>query len=405
MISPIPMPDFPVQIIRKLNHAGFEAYAVGGCVRDVLLGKMPLDWDITTSALPQEVCRVFSDCRVIETGIRHGTVTVVINRQAAEITTYRVDGGYADSRHPDNVTFTPSLIEDLKRRDFTVNAMVWHPDTGITDQVGGIDDLNNRVLRCVGDPDRRFTEDALRILRALRFSSVYDLTPEPATDAALRRCREGLKRVSAERIQSELFRLICGDHADRVLTDYPEVFAVILPEIGRKIDVKGSAFTESALRTAPPTLPCRLAILLGRCPDQAETVLRRLKADNETIATVTTLLQANTLPLSTDPIILTHALHNLGEKRLRLLLAVKQAESPEEADWEAINKALNRLLEGNPCYSTEQLQIGGKQLLALGFHGPAVGKGLNELLQQVMDGKISNDAAILQEVAATLPKE
>ncbi len=405
MISPVPMPDLPAEIIRKLNKAGFEAYAVGGCVRDVLLGKTPLDWDITTSALPQEVERVFSDCQVIKTGIRHGTVTVVIDRKPIEITTYRVDGGYADSRHPDEVTFTPSLIEDLKRRDFTINAMVWHPDTGISDHVGGMEDLKNRVLRCVGDPDRRFSEDALRILRALRFSAVYGLTPELTTDAALHRCREGLKHVSAERIQNELFRLICGDTADRVLTDYPDVFAVILPEIGGYAGVKEWNFAFKSLRDAPAILPCRLAILLRKCPDQAEDVLRRLKANNETIATVTALLQADSLPLAADPVTLTHALHHLGEERLRLLLEVKRAENPTGEDWEAINTALDRLLERNPCYTVEQLQITGKELLALGFHGPAIGHGLNQLLQQVMDDKIPNDAAILQEVAATLPKE
>ncbi len=404
MTAPTPMPVIPKKIIRKLNDAGFEAYAVGGCVRDVLLGRTPLDFDITTSALPEEVRRVFADCHVIDTGIQHGTVTVVTDSKPVEITTYRVDGGYTDSRHPDAVAFTPSLLEDLKRRDFTVNAMVWHPDTGIADHVGGIEDLNSRVLRCVGDPDRRLTEDALRILRALRFAAVYQLRPEVQTADAMRRHRKGLLNISAERIQSELFRLLCGCDAAAILEAHRDIFAVILPEIFEDLDEKAIAFTLKSLALTPPTLPCRLAILLQHHQQEAVSILRRLKTDNDTLYTVKALLDADSLPLSDDPVTLKRALHRLGEFRLRLFLSVQKARAQDANRLTAVEDALDRLLKENPCYSLEQLQISGNDLLALGFSGPAVGKAIDTLLQRVMEETAPNDRVALTEIAKSLPR-
>ena len=209
-------------VLCALRAAGYEAYVVGGCVRDSLLGRRPGDWDVTTSALPEETKAVFSGAPVIGTGVRHGTVAVLVGGEPVEITTYRVDGPYSDGRRPDSVAFTRSLREDLARRDFTVNAMAWSPETGLVDPFGGADDLRGKSIRCVGDPARRFQEDALRILRALRFSSSLGFSIEPETAAALRADRARLGKVSAERIAAELVKLVCGAGAPRVLREFPE---------------------------------------------------------------------------------------------------------------------------------------------------------------------------------------
>lgn len=405
MQAPIPMPAFPRRLIEQLNDAGFEAWAVGGCVRDVLLGKTPLDWDITTNAVPEEIRRIFAAHRVIETGIQHGTVTVLIDGQAAEITTYRMDSGYADSRHPDTVTFTPSLSEDLKRRDFTVNALVWHPHSGIADYVGGIEDLQHRILRCVGDPDRRLTEDALRILRALRFAAVYSLTPETATDAAIRRHRDALRLISVERIRTELFRLLCGSDAAEILAAYSEVFAVPLPEVFSDPETPAFSLTLRMLAAASPVLPCRLAILLQHHPAETPAILRRLKTDNDTIRQVTALLDAKDLPLSTDPVTLKHALRRLGEPTLRLLLSVRAAEIAAPlsgAHTDAVYDALEQLLTEDPCYSLDRLQINGHDLQRLGFHGRAIGAALENLLNAVIEETVDNDPAALEKRALSM---
>ena len=227
----INIPDNISIVLDKLHNAGYEAYLAGGCVRDGLMGREPSDYDITTNALPRQTAACFEDFTVIETGIKHGTVTVVSGGENVEITTYRIDGGYSDARHPDRVSFTRNLHEDLSRRDFTVNALAYHPVRGLRDDFGGLDDLENGVLRCVGDPERRFREDALRMLRALRFSAVLGFSIEAAADAALRALRENLSAVSAERLWNELIRLLCGRQVTRVLLAYPEILAQFIPEI------------------------------------------------------------------------------------------------------------------------------------------------------------------------------
>ncbi|MBQ8063719.1 MAG: tRNA nucleotidyltransferase, partial [Clostridia bacterium] len=222
----------PVETALSLLEAGgFEAYVVGGCTRDSLLGTVPEDWDITTSALPEQTLEVFRDYRTIETGLQHGTVTVRIDKTNLEITTYRVDGKYEDSRHPDAVTFTRSLSEDLARRDFTMNAIAYSPTRGWKDLYGGAEDIEDRLIRCVGDPETRFTEDALRVLRALRFSSVLGFEIEGKTADAIHALKDRINFVAYERIAVELLKLLCGKNVYRVLQDYRDVFAVILPEM------------------------------------------------------------------------------------------------------------------------------------------------------------------------------
>ena len=226
--------DMPKNVdtaINLLQSAGFEAYAVGGCVRDSLLGKIPNDWDITTSAKPEDMKSVFADFHCIDTGIKHGTVTVVIDGEPLEITTFRLDGEYEDNRHPKSVTFTSNLSADLGRRDFTVNAMAYSKKTGTVDLFGGQNDLKNKIIRCVGDPDRRFNEDALRILRALRFASALDFEIEEKTAQSLLKNRALLGNISEERIAKELLKLVCGKGAKRILTDFAPVLFEILPEL------------------------------------------------------------------------------------------------------------------------------------------------------------------------------
>ncbi|MBP1758855.1 MAG: hypothetical protein H6Q61_1104, partial [Firmicutes bacterium] len=217
--------------LEKLDEAGYEAYLVGGCVRDFLTGKTPHDYDLATNARPEEVKEVFSFCRVINTGIRHGTVTVVLEGLPIQVTTYRREGTYSDSRRPDSVEFVGSLEEDLGRRDFTINAMAWNPQRGLVDLFGGRRDIDQGIIRCVGDPDIRFQEDALRMLRALRFASNLRFALEPDTEEALYRRKEGILQVASERITTELNQMICGQAAGAVLLQYVEILAVAIPEL------------------------------------------------------------------------------------------------------------------------------------------------------------------------------
>ena len=367
-----PMPAVPRGAIARLNAAGYEAFAVGGCVRDTLLGLTPKDWDIATAALPQEAERVFADCRVVETGLQHGTVTVLFGGQPLEITTYRVDGTYADGRHPDGVTFTRSLPEDLKRRDFTVNAMAWHPESGLFDPFDGKTDLRNGILRCVGDAPRRFQEDALRILRALRFAATYGFVIEKDTADAVHALADRLHMVSAERVREELFKLICGRWAFRVLREFPDVLPF---ENG------------AALETAPDDFCCRLA-LLRVTADR----LRALKTDTATVRRTERLSAGLLLPLSCERLTLLQALGLLGERDLRMILSVRGC-------GEEIWAALAALLAEDPCYTLRQLAVNGNDLTAMGLCGAAVGGMLQKLLLAVMRGDCPNERAALLRLA------
>ena len=232
----IKIPEYALRAVRVLESAGFSAYFVGGCVRDSLLGNPPADWDIATNALPEQVKAAFRGYTVVDTGLKHGTVTVVSDYHNLEITTYRIDGDYSDSRRPDSVIFTADLHEDLKRRDFTVNAMAYHPEQGLVDDWGGKRDLKEKVLRCVGDPEQRFKEDALRILRGLRFAAVLGFSIEPKTETALRQKRGLLSNISGERIREELVKLLFGENVQQVLLTYRSILGEVLPEIRPAFD-------------------------------------------------------------------------------------------------------------------------------------------------------------------------
>lgn len=385
------MPAAPAAVIARLEQAGFAAHAVGGCVRDTLLGLSPTDWDITTAALPVQIKSVFADCRVIETGIQHGTVTVLFDGVPFEITTYRLDGDYRDNRHPDAVTFTASLYEDVKRRDFTVNAMVWHPADGIGDFFNGKADLDNKLLRTVGDPTKRFSEDALRILRLLRFSATYGLQAEAETKQAACALADRLTAVSAERIYAELQKTLCGDFVANVLCDFADVWRVILPEV--------LVASKSALQSLPKDPIFRWAFLLQDAP--AETVLRRLKADNNTIRTVHTLTNGLSLSPVTASAPLKQLLREYGEENLSRIITLQKV-CGDTSLWEETQTALAALLATNPCYQLKNLQINGDTLRDAGLTGETIGRTLETLLDAVIQEECDNTPDALLAFAKTL---
>lgn len=426
--------------IGLLNAAGYEAWAVGGCVRDSVLGKEPHDWDMTTSALPAETMAVFADYPVIETGLKHGTVTVLVDGEPLEITTYRVDGSYSDGRRPDSVSFTRSLEADMARRDFTINAMAAHPEKGIVDCFGGLEDLQNGVIRCVGDPDRRFSEDALRILRAMRFSAVLGFPIEEKTADALVRIRENLRHVAMERIFSELKRMLCGKDAGRILRHFPQVLWVFLPELepmhgfeqhnpNHLYDVW--EHTVRSVEAAPADEVLRLAMLLHdigkpacftqdekgvghfyghpmKSCDLAADILGRLRVDNDTRERVLTLVEHHDANIPVKPAAVRRWLGKLGEKGFFDLLAVKRADNlaqnlayrncqSELDDLAALAKEV--LAEGQ-CFTLRSLVVGGRDLMELGFKpGPAMGDVLNTLLEKVVEEECPNEKAALLALA------
>lgn len=389
----IHLPDAVAHAITLLNGTGYEAFAVGGCVRDSLLGKIPTDWDITTSATPDEMKAVFADYRTIETGLKHGTLTVLMENTPLEITTYRIDGDYSDGRHPDAVMFTRSLAEDLCRRDFTINAMAYHPDIGLIDYYDGQADLECGVIRCVGNPNRRFAEDALRILRALRFASVLGFSIDGDTASALSALAPTLSLVASERIWVELTKLLCGQDAAVIVEEYSQVLRGVIPELKRPVDTEQLSVT--------PNTPCaRLVALFSAFEvsvDTAESILRRLRADSHTIDCVKKLLQYRGLPMNSDADLL-HLLNRFDEELIFDYLALNGATGF------TIDRT-RQLLQEHACYKVSMLSINGSDVIRLGFPvGPMIGSVLNELLAAVMDGRCQNSVEDLLCYAKMLKK-
>lgn len=427
---------FPAPVLAALTaleEAGYEAYLVGGCVRDLLRGKEPNDYDLTTNALPEAVAKVFSHCRVIETGIRHGTVTVLLSGMSLEITTYRVDGSYSDGRHPDQVTFTPQLTEDLARRDFTVNAMACDRFGRICDPFGGQADLAAGILRCVGEPSRRFAEDALRILRALRFSAVLGYTIHPRTAEAAEALASTLSVVSAERVFAEMTKLLCGSHVREVLCRYPRILGVWIPELLPCVGLDQEnphhcydllTHTAVAVEQVPAEPILRWAAFLhdfGKAATKtwdaqgvghyyghaeqsalyADAILRRLKTDTATRERVVLLIRHHDAPIENTEAILRRRLSRLGEEAFFQLLALKQgdnlAQAPEYrtriqmlGELEVAARAL--LQAENSCFTLRELAVTGKELLAMGVpQGKELGALLHRLLEAVLDGTLVNE--------------
>lgn len=353
-------PSAVTTALNRLSDAGFESYPVGGCVRDFLRGVTPFDFDITTSALPTQVKDLFFDFQVIETGLKHGTVTVLIDEIPLEITTFRTDLGYSDGRHPDKVAFAASLREDLARRDFTINALAWGAD-GVIDYYGGTDDLSAKTIRCVGDAKTRFTEDALRILRGLRFASTLDFHIEDETARAMLTCAHLLSRVSTERVCEELSRLVCGAAAERVVRAFYPVFRAVLPNLSTDF---------SRLSALPPDKCLRLAAFLGNTDS-----LSHLKLSAHDTRLIKTLLTAD------PPVLLT-----------RYAALACKARYKEHAQAVCAYHGVTNLEElcGDGIWEVSQLAIGGGALTARGYHGKAVGDALSKLLLRVMRGELEN---------------
>lgn len=434
------VPPQALTALSRLRAAGYQAYLVGGCVRDALRGVAPTDFDLTTSARPEETEAVFAGERLIETGLRHGTVTVLLEGLPLEITTFRVDGTYSDARRPDAVRFTPSLTEDLARRDFTVNAMAWSPETGVVDPFGGQADLAAGLIRCVGDPERRFTEDALRILRALRFSATLDFALDGRTAEALRRLAPRLEKVSAERSFSELCKLICGPGAKRVLLDFPEVLGVPVPEMlpMRGFDQRNRhhcydllTHTAVALAATPPRVELRLAAwfhdlgkpavfrldehgeghFLGhpaRSAAMTEEILTRLRASRALREYVTELVRLHDRQIEETETAVRRALSQLGEQLFFDLLLLKRADNlaqaPEYRDrqrsYDRIEALARDINAKDACLSLRDLAVNGRDLLDLGYSpGPALGETLQELLDLVLRGELPNEKDALLRYA------
>ncbi|MEG1677217.1 MAG: HD domain-containing protein [Clostridia bacterium] len=440
----IDIPKDAFTLIQRLQSAGYQAYAVGGCVRDALLQKLPNDWDICTSAKPDEMKLVFSDCRVIETGLKHGTLTVFMGDAPYEITTFRMEGEYSDHRHPDHCVFIDSLEEDLSRRDFTINAMAYSPALGLIDPFHGWRDLLSLTIRCVGQPACRFREDPLRILRALRFSAVLGFTIEAETAAIVHAYRHSLALVSVERIAIELKKLLLGANAAAVLSQYADVFCEFIPEIKPCIgfhqhnrchqqDVWGH--TIGAIHASGPNLLVRLALLfhdLGK-PEAftldalgnghfyahaqfseaiAQTALKRLKLDNDTIQTVAALVRFHDNEIAPNHRCIRKLLSQIGEQHLRLLLKVQQADRRAHAEpfnqsdsTPQLTALLDEVIAQGQCFQLQDLKMNGEDIIALGVpQGKQVGMILHALFEKVLSGELPNDPDTLLAAAKALMK-
>lgn len=430
------IPEQVNKALLMLSKEGHGAYMVGGCVRDSLLGKTPGDWDITTSALPEETKRVFSGCRQADTGIRHGTVLVVLDGMPLEVTTYRVEGGYSDRRHPDTVHFTKRLQEDLGRRDFTINAMAYHPQGGLVDFFGGQMDLKAGLVRCVGDPSVRFQEDALRILRALRFASVLDFSLDRQTAEALLENRRLLQNVAAQRISSEFLKLLCGPGAGRVLREYAPVIGEVIPELSALVEFGRNSRDPSydvyehsvrAVDWIEPAPVLRLAALLHdvakpHCyrlgadgmghfyghsslgAQMAREILIRLRFDHKTVNRVVALVLHHDEAIGGSAKSVKRWLNKLGEETLRQLLQCKKADILAQATdrferveaVEQIQKQLEGILREQQCFSLKGLAVKGGDLLEAGMRpGRQLGQTLCALLEAVVSEECPNDRAAL----------
>ena len=434
------LPEDVKYIIARLNDGGHEAYAVGGCVRDALLRREPNDWDITTDAEPEEMKRCFGGHRLIETGLKHGTLTVMLRGKGYEVTTYRVDGEYSDHRRPDSVRFVKELKEDLARRDFTVNAMATKDGETIVDLFGGQDDLKRGVIRCVGEAEQRFNEDALRILRALRFASTYDFEIDEKTAEAALKLRDTLKNVSEERIYIELKKLLCGKGAERVLLRLPQVIYAFLPELAAMHDFPQNnphhaydvwTHTVKALANAPAEPVYRLAMLFhdsGKpaahtvgedgidhfklhqliSADIAEACLTRLKSDTATLRKVLFLVREHDLRIPATEKAVKKQMIRLGREEFMSLLPVfrtdllaqNPAMIPEKAAHiDELEDIARQLIEEDACLKISQLAVNGNDLKTVGITGKATGEMLKALLNEVALSGAKNERESLLALA------
>ena len=438
----ITIPENVEIIIKRLIKGGYSAYVVGGCVRDSIMGAAPHDWDICTSAMPEETLNTLGSHNVIDSGLKHGTVTVNFGGSLFEITTFRTDGVYLDNRRPESVTFVRSLKEDLSRRDFTINAIAYNHTDGICDYFGGMEDIRNKIIRCVGNPDKRFNEDALRILRALRFASKLGFEIEKYTSEAVHKNAGLLRNISAERIASELIRILNGEYVEKILTDYSDVIAVVIPEIIPMIgfeqrnphhiyDVWGH--TVKVIAHSPHGKILRLAALfhdIGK-PEcytidekgtghfhghpkisaaMAEKIMYRLKLDKKTISDVIVLIEYHDKRPPAEPKNVRRLLSKIGTENFKRLMELKKADAKGQ-NPDLLNQKLDYIAElericeeetaDGKQFTIKSLQINGNDLMRLGIkEGRQIGLILKYLLSLVIDGAVENEYHALVKEAA-----
>ena len=431
------LPEKAKTVFEYLENAGYECYLVGGCVRDMLMGKAPHDVDITTNATPDETKDVFRDFHTLDIGIKHGTITVIIEGEPVEITTYRKESAYSDGRHPDSVSFTRNIEDDLSRRDFTVNAIAYNPKSGIVDPFDGQADIKHKTLRCVGTPTERFTEDSLRILRGLRFASALGFTIDKDTTDAMHNCKELISIVSPERIYVEITKLLCGKSAGKILALYSDILTVALPEIK---DMKGFeqhnfhhiydvlGHTAKVVDAVYPAVHLRLSALFHDCgkPDcfslddkgighfyshasisakKANDALLRLRCDTATREKVVKLVKIHDTPIEPDVKVIRKKLQKYGEEIFFDLIKLQRADnmglSPEylyrQQTYDKLEEIAKQIIEENQCFSLKDLAVNGRDMMSLGLKGKDIGTALDELLKAVMDEKCDNDKVSLIE--------
>lgn len=440
----INMPDDAKLIIDTLESSGHECFAVGGCVRDSILGKAVNDWDFTTSATPDEILESFNSYTTVDIGKKYGTICVVINGKNYEITTYRTEGDYSDSRHPDSVSFSNKLTDDLSRRDFTVNAMAYNERTGLVDEYGGVDDLELGVIRCIGEADVRFSEDALRILRALRFASVYGFSIDSKTSESILKNREKLSFIAPERINKEFSKLLCGKSVDFILRRYKDVIAVFIPEIigmfgfdqNNKHHNKDLwRHTVSAVKNVSPDEILRTTMLLhdigkpmtvfvdslgvSHFPQHqklsaamADTILKRLRYPSYYMSDVKVLIEHHDDRLTPDKALIKRYMRDLGSDIFSQLLEIQRADILAQSSYKRSEKLSNldeilalylSILENDECYMLSDLAVNGKDIIHLGVQsGEKIGEILSTLLDEVIKEKLKNERDELISYALTL---
>ncbi len=441
------LPEKIDELLLRLEGAGFAAYIVGGFVRDSIMNIESHDFDVATSAAPKEVERVFSDCRVIETGIKHGTVTVLFGEYSVEVTTFRVESGYSDHRHPDSVSFSGRIEDDLSRRDFTMNGIAVNPRLGTVDPFGGRKDIEDGIIRCIGDPKERFSEDPLRILRAVRFSATLGFSIEEKTAAAVHEMKDELKSVSKERIFAELTRLLCGKHVRKAMMEFPEIFCGIVPYLELQINYDQHSkyhnsvlyeHTARAVESAPADPALRLAMLFHdtgkpfrRTIDEndpeiwhyaahadestriAEEILREYKCPNALRERVCAIVRYHDIPVDLSKKAVKRALARYGFELYRDVMLAHTADDNAKADFvkpriqdelKAIEIA-EQIERERPCFTLKDLAVSGRDLLKFAEESPAIGKTLRALLDEVVEEKLPNEKQALLERAAELLKK
>ena len=433
------------ELIHTLQNNGHSAYIVGGCVRDSILGRTPHDYDICTSATPSEMLEIFKDKKIIETGLQHGTVTVVVNGEPYEITTYRIDGIYSDNRRPDTVTFTDKLVEDLRRRDFTINAMAYNDEEGLIDPFNGMEDIKYKKISCVGFAEDRFGEDALRILRAIRFAAQLEFTIMPGTDREIHKQYKNLENISIERINSEFCKIASSDDFCVELLLYKDVFSLFIPELKDMFDFPQNnpwhiwdvfGHTIHAVEYCDSDdLVVRLAVFFhdfgkphsyqdgedgirhfkghGKVSaDMTDSIMKRLRFDNETRNNVVELVYYHDATFEFGKKYVKRWLNKIGEKQFRRLLQVKKADNKAQnlelssdriEELSKIEVLIDKVLQEDECFSLKDLAVNGKDLIGVGYKsGKELGNTLNKLLQLVIDGNCPNEKEKLLQEAESL---